>query len=173
MGFELQKARKLVFMLQSIAPELDISMDSNRLRAVTGQGRPMTVLEGRMRVEEPEGVFGAVESEALDGAGRMLDYTDVIAMPSLWATGLQLATIADVAGLARLDRKAFMSNPDAFLQAPAGVDAEIAWIELPHVSYALDCAWQSHVNAEQVRSIRTAAVRKIFEESRISRNVAA
>jgi hypothetical protein len=173
MGFELQKARKLVSMLQAIAPELDLSMDSNRLRAVTGQGRTMTGLERRMRAEEPEGVFGAVVSEALEGAGRMLDYTDVIAMPSLWATTLQLDTIADVAGLSRLDRKAFMTDPDAFLQAPAGEDAEIAWIELPHVSHALDTAWQSHVHSEQARSVRTAAVRRTFEDSRISRDTAA
>jgi hypothetical protein len=173
MGFELQKARKFVSMLQAIAPEIDITMDSNRLRAVTGKGRTMTVLEGLMRVEEPERVYGAVESEALEGAGTMLDYTDAIAMPSLWATTLQLESIATVAGLSRLARKAFMCDPDAFLQAPAGKDAEIAWIELSHISFALDCAWHGHVATEQSRSIRTAAVRRTFEQSRISRNIAA
>jgi hypothetical protein len=173
MGFELQKARKLVSMLQAVAPEIDISMDSNRLRAVTGQGRTMTKLEGRMRAEEPEGVFGAVESEALDGAGRLIDYTDGIAEPSSWATTLQLEAIADVAGFSRLGRKSFMANPDTFLQAPAGEDADIAWIELPHISHALDLAWQSHVSAQQQRSIRTAAVRRTFEESRIARSTVA
>ncbi len=47
MGFERKTARKLVSMLQAIAPELEISMDSNRLRAVTGRGRTMTVLKAR------------------------------------------------------------------------------------------------------------------------------
>jgi len=173
MGFELQKARKLVSMLQSVAPELEISMDSNRLRAVTGQRRTMTGIERRMRAEEPEGVFGAVESEALDGAGRSLDYTDAIAEPSTWATAQQLETIADVAGLSMFDRKMFLADPDGFLQSSAGEDYDTAWIELPHVSYALDCAWERYVKAEQDRSVRTAAVRRTFEDSRIAHNTAA
>ncbi len=174
MGFELQKARKLVSMLQAVAPNLDISMDSNRLRAVTGQGRTMTVLESRMRAEEPEWAFvGEAESEALEGAERRIDYTDSIAEPSSWATNFQLETIAAVAGLSGDKRKKFLADPDAFLQSPVNEDSDIAWIDFPHISYVLDSAWQSYVAAEHHRSVRTAAVRRTFEVSRIGRNTAA
>lgn len=168
MGFERSSARKLVAMLQAVVPGIEISMDSNRLRAVTGRTRTMTLIETRMRVEEPEGTFGAVESEALAGAGRALDYTDAIAAPSTWATAQQLESIAEIAGLNRTARRGFLDDPDGFLQAPAGEDAEVTWIELPHVAHALDCAWLQYVAAEHGHSIRTAAVRKTFEESRIA-----
>jgi hypothetical protein len=168
MGYERKNARKLVATLQAVAPELEISMDSNRLRAVTGQGRPMTETETRMRAEEPEGVFSAVESEALEGAGVRIDYTDAIAEPSTWATLLQLEIIADIAGFDMRERRDFLDDPDGFLQAPAGEDAELNYIEFPHIEYALDRAWQQYVKIQQNRAIRTAAVRRTFEDSRIA-----
>ncbi len=74
-------------------------------------------------------------------------------------------------GLTGQDRRVFLADPDGFLQAPAGEDAEIAWIELPHVSYAIDRAWVGYVKAEQDRAIRTAAVFMTFENSRIARDI--
>ncbi len=168
MGYETVKARQLVARLRVIAPDLEISLDSNRLRAVTGKGRRMTLTEARLRAEEPEEIFGAVKSEAITGAGLALDYTDAIAEPSTWAALLQLEIIADIAGLGMSERRDFLENPDGFLQAPAGEDAEIAYIELPHIEYALDCAWKEYVAAEHIRAVRTAAVRMTFEESRIA-----
>jgi hypothetical protein len=174
MGYEREAARRFVAVLQAVAPELEISMDSNRLRAVTGQGRTMTEAERRLRAEEPEGVFGEAQSQALSGAGRVIDYTDDIAAPSTWATPLQLEIIADLAGFDMRERRDFLEDPEGFLQAPAGEDAECpAYIELPHIAYALDRAWHEYVNAEHSRAIRTAAVRTTFEESRIARDKAA
>jgi hypothetical protein len=173
MGYERASAKKLVAALQTFAPELEISMDSNRLRAVTGKGRPMTEAERRMRAEEPERVFGAVECEALDRAECRLDYTDSIAEPSLWASLLQLEIIADLAGFDMYERRDFLEDPDGFLQAPAGEDYDIARIEMPHIAHALDCAWHQYVKVQQDRSIRTAAVRMTFENSRIASDSAA
>jgi hypothetical protein len=169
MGYETVKARQLVEYLRAIAPELDISLDSNRLRAVTGKGRRMTLTEARLRAEDPEEIFGTVKSEAITGAGFALDYTDAIAEPSTWATHLQLEIVADIASLGMSERRDFLEDPDGFLQAPAGEDAEIAYIELPHIEYALDCAWKEYVTAEHIRAVRTAAVRMTFEGSHMAR----
>jgi hypothetical protein len=168
MGYERESAKKLVAALQTFAPELEISMDSNRLRAVTGKGRPMTEA-----AEEPERVYGAVESEALDGAERRIDYTDAIAAPSTWASPLQLEIIADYAGFDMIERRDFLEDPDGFLQAPAGEPYDIARIEFPHIAHALDCAWQQYVKLQHDRAVRTAAVRLTFENSRIASDPAA
>jgi hypothetical protein len=168
MGYERTAARKLVAMLQIIAPHLEISMDSNRLRAVTGKGRSMTEAENRMRAEEPEDVFSEAASEALEGAEVRIDYTDAIAEPSTWVSPLQLEIVADIAGLNMEQRRDFLEDPDGFLQAPAGEDGTPAWYELPHVAHALDSAWRQYIKAEHNRAIRTAAVRKTFTDSRIA-----
>jgi hypothetical protein len=128
----------------------------------------MTLTEARLRSKEPEEVFGAVRSEALERAGVELDYTDAIAEPSTWATPLQLEVIADVAGFDMRERRDFLEDPDGFLQALAGMDAEITFIELPHIEHALNCAWKEYVAAEHNRAVRIAAVRITFEESRIA-----
>ena len=79
-GYETRRARRLVELLLSADPELLVSMDSNRIRAVTGKDRKMTTLETQMRSEEPTSVYAEVESEALQLAGVTLDYTDAIAL---------------------------------------------------------------------------------------------
>src|SRR5246127_1963272 len=52
-GYETRRARRLVDLLLATDATLLLSMDSNRLRAVTGKGRKMTHLEAHLRREEP------------------------------------------------------------------------------------------------------------------------
>lgn len=169
MGYERKQARKLVAMLQAIAPDMEISLDSNRLRAVTGRGRVMTKAESAMRAEEPEGVYSEVESEALDLAGRHLDYTNSIAFPSTWARREQLQAIAVTIGLTTGAWAGFLADPDGFLQEEVDGFDGVAYIELPHISHALDIAWQQHVKAVIDNCVRTAAVRKTFSGARIAK----
>jgi hypothetical protein len=168
MGYERSRARLLVRTLQAVAPDMRISMDSNRIRAVTGKERSMTRLEAALRSEEPESVFGEVEAEALKLANSYLDYTDVIASPSAWASQGDLELIAAQCDLSRCAREAFFSSPDEFLQTPYECNEDIAYIELPHISHALDAAWQRHVCAEHDRAVRTAAIRQTFSGARIA-----
>jgi len=74
MGYETRRPRRLVDLLLATDPTLRLSMDSNRLRAVTGNGRKMTTLETQLRDEEPSSVFAEVEAEGLQLAGVRLDY---------------------------------------------------------------------------------------------------
>jgi len=143
-------------------------MDSNRLRAVTGNGRKMTTLETHLRSEEPSSVYAEVEAEGLQLAGVRLDYTDAIASPSTWAQPAQLETIASLLGLDDPCRRAFLASPDEYLQRPAPGTDDVAFIELPHVSHALDIAWLAYVASEMDTAVRTAAIRKTFQEARIS-----
>lgn len=169
MGYERSQARKLVSMLQTIAPDMEITLDSNRLRAVTGKGRVMTKTEAAMREEETQGVYAEVQSEALELSGRRLDYTDSIAFPSSWATREQLQALAITIEHTTGVWTAFLADPDGFLQEEADGFDGVAYIELPHIAHALDTAWQQRVMTEIGAAIRTAAIRKTFSEARIAK----
>jgi hypothetical protein len=167
-GYETRRARLLVDLLLAADPNLQVSMDSNRLRAVTGSGRKMTNLEAQLRSEEPSFVYAEVEAEGLQLAGVRLDYTDAIAFPSTWAQPAQLETIASLLGLDGPCLRAFLASPDEYLQRPVEGTNDVALIDLPHVSHALDLAWQTYVALEMGTAVRTAAIRRTFQEARIA-----
>ena len=168
MGYETSRARRLVSMLLALDPQLIVSLDSNRIRAVTGKGRRMTRLEAQLREEEPSGIYAEVEADAFQLAGVRLDYTDAIAQPSTWTQPAQLEAIASQLGITGADRRAFLADPDDYLQRPATGMEDVSFIELPHVSHALDLAWQAYVAQQQDAAVRTAAIRQTFCEARIS-----
>jgi hypothetical protein len=104
-----------------------------------------------MRSEEPTSVYAEVESEALQLAGVTLDYTDAIVSPSTWAQPAQLEAIASLLGLDGTGRRQFLACPDDYLQRPVADSDDVALIDLPHVSHALDMAWQTYVALEMDR----------------------
>jgi len=153
-------------------PDLCISMDSNRLRAVTGKKRALTRREVQLREQDVKDLYGAVDTEALSRNGRTLDYTDLVSSPSLWADRRDLLDIAESAGMKADEIEQFMQEPDSFLQQPVSLSVDeltnAAWIEHPIVSFALDRAWERFVE-RSIRSCgRTVAIVEIFDGSRIA-----
>jgi hypothetical protein len=168
MGYERPRARRLVAILRAFHPDLQITMDSNRIRAVTGSCRKMTALEASLRHEQPNNLYAEVEAQALRLSEVHLDYTDSIAFPSYWASRSQLAELAAVLGLESGDEEEFIASPDEFLQRPAKGIEDVSFIELPHVSCALDRAWERYVSATIDVAVRTAAIRRMFADARIA-----
>lgn len=167
-GIENRRAAKIVKFLLARFANLRITMDSNRLRAVIGKARPLTLTEKRLRSEEITDLYGAVESLVLDRCGRGLDYTDLIASPALWARNDDLMEVANYAGLGPHETAALIANPDGFLQSPVGGDSDMNWIEHPLIAIALDNAWERFVSRTVRSSVRTAAIAEVFANSRIS-----
>lgn len=66
-------------------------------------------------------------------------------MPSTWAQPVQLEALASLLGLPDKDKREFLTSPDDYLQRPAEGTDGVAFIELPHVSHALDIAWQTYL----------------------------
>jgi hypothetical protein len=168
MGINNRSASKLIQAIKHFSPGTSISMDSNRLRAVVGDTRPLTRLEAELRAAETEKVYGNVDSPVLALNGETLDYTDWIASPSLWSTHQQLMNIAEAVGLTVIERKAFAYDPNNFLQSPFRESGALAWIEHPLMSLELDRAWEEYVEARIRLGVRTAAIVSVFADSRIS-----
>jgi len=167
-GIGKRRAAEILRYLLARFPSLHVSMDSNRLRAVTGKTRPLTVCEERLRNEEVSDLYGSVESSVLARKGCGLDYTDLIASRSMWASEDDLAEIADRAGLNLDDLVTFLADPDVFLQSPASGHEDLAWIEHPVVAMALDASWSRFVARTIRKTVRTVAITEVFANSRIS-----
>jgi hypothetical protein len=167
-GLENRRADILIRATRHFSPDTTISMDSNRLRAKVGGNRPLTTTEAELRLADTERVYGAVMSPVLALTGDGLDYTELIASPSLWCRQQQLRAIANVVGLSATDTEAFISDADGFLQSALRNNTDVVWIEHPVMSFELDRMWERFVE-ETVRSgVRTAAIIRVFGDSPIS-----
>jgi hypothetical protein len=133
-------------------------MDSNRLRAVTGKKRCMTIMEHAFRDAEIDNLFNEVESPVLATLGYRIDYTDSIASPSEWATDEMLREIALASGFTLSEAHAFFADPNAFLgRSIPGADSYY-W-ENPIVALSLGRAWGKYVQQQVHSHVRTAAIR--------------
>jgi hypothetical protein len=167
-GIDNRRAAKIARFLLIRFPSLRITMDSNRLRAVIGKTRPLTLCEEQLRAEEISNFYGSIESTVLDKKGLSLDYTDLIAFPSLWARTGDLIQTGSHAGLGPHDVASFLADPDAFLQSQVSGNYEMTWIEHPFMAVALDAAWERFVSQTVRSSIRTVAIAEVFSNSRIA-----
>lgn len=98
---------------------------------------------------------------------QSLDYTDLIAWPSWWATSAQLEEIATGLNLRAAARESFLESPDDFLQSPCPGFDELAWIEHPVMSLLLDKAWEQVVELRVRSGVQSAAIASVFRDSRI------
>ena len=165
MGYQRTAAKKLIRRLLNSFGELTLSLDSNRLRAVTGQKRRMTRTESALRAAELYRLYGDVEHPALLGAAEYLDYTEAIGRPSLWAAQADLERVAGEGLLGSVQRQQFLENPEAYLQQDC--DGEARW-ECPLLSAALDRAWSRYVETRVRAAVRTAAIHTTFDNAQIA-----
>ncbi len=162
LGLGNRRANRIIDMIHRCSPATEITMDSNRLRAVTGKKRPMTILERRFRNSEIDNLFNEIESPVLATLGHRIDYTDSIATPGEWASPQMLRDIALACRFRLSEIHAFFDAPDAFLQRVIP-GTEIHYWENPVVAFALDQAWAEYVQQEVHSLVRTAAISMIFQ----------
>ncbi|MGD0446917.1 MAG: hypothetical protein ABSA39_23520 [Edaphobacter sp.] len=168
MGINNRRAEKLIEAVRYFSSGTTISMDSNMLRAVAGRNRPLTRLEAELRTSETTALFGAVDSQVLALNAESVDYTDLIASPSLWIAEEQLSAIASATGMTERERSGFAADPDCFLQSPIPATDAPTWMEYPLVILELDRVWEQYVERRIRSGTRSAAIVGVFADSRIS-----
>jgi len=164
MGRENTRAPRFVAMIHECSPLTEISMDSNRLRAVTGKKRSMTVLERDFRNSSAEDLYGEVDSPVLSAAQVRLDYTDSIYSPGDWASEAILREIAMSCGFTVSETHAFFMDPNGFLSRTMPA-SDICYWEHPMVDAALDRAWRKYVGQVIDFNVRTAAIQQTFQST--------
>jgi hypothetical protein len=166
-GIGTRRAERLVEAIRYFSPSTRISMDSNRIRAVVGNRRPLTRVENQLRGTEAEGVYGTVESPVFSLTGETLDYTDLIASPSVWASTEQLHGLASAARLLADETIQLVAAPDDFLQSRCRGFDDLHWIEHPVMAFELDTVWRQFVELRLRATVRSAAIASVFADSRI------
>jgi hypothetical protein len=165
MGRENFRAPRIVAMIHACSPLTEISMDSNRLRAVTGKKRPMTDLERDFRSSSAEDLYSEVDSPVLSAAQVRLDYTDSIYSPGDWATRDMLREIAISSGFSLSEIHAFFADPNSFI-AQTMPSSDVCYWEHPLVDFALDRAWRKYVGQIIDANVRTAAIQQTFQQTK-------
>ena len=161
MGPTNRRVTSVIAAIAQCSPATCVTMDSNRLRAVTGRDRPLTRQEHTLRAAEIGNFFNDVESPVLSAIGRGLDYTDSISAPSEWASPDMLRRIGMEAGLTFTEISRFRDDPDSFLADSPTPDHCHYW-ELPIMAIALDRAWEQYVHQEIYSHVRSAAIVNTF-----------
>jgi hypothetical protein len=164
MGPQNSRAPRVVEMIGRCSPLTEISMDSNRLRAVTGKKRTMTVLERDFRRGLPEDLYREVSSPVLDAAQVRLDYTECIYSPGDWAIRDILREIAISSGFSLSEMHAFFADPNSFI-ARTMPSSDVCYWEHPLVDFALDRAWRKYVGQVIDANARTAAIQQTFQQT--------
>jgi len=130
-GLANAKAASLIRQIEEIAPEIRISLDSNRIRAAVGHHRPITTLE-REYVEDLAGSWSG-EVDLREWDDDAYDMTELLFSPSQWLG--QVTTIESFANsltwLSSAQRCQFVHDPDAFL-CKEGADDWIAQALMDH-----------------------------------------
>lgn len=111
--------------------------------------------------------YGTVDSPVFSLTGETLDYTDLIASPSPWATTEQLHELARAAQLVADETIWFVEAPDDFLQSPCRGCDDLHWIEHPVMAFKLDTVWREYVESRLRATVRSAAIASVFADSRI------
>ena len=136
--------RRLLEIARTLSPGTRVSMDSALRKALVGRAsglRPLTAAEDQVEDELQAGARSGMAGRDANGWG-LPDYTDHIASPSTWLTERQLRAIARELTLRGQERRRFLTDPDAFLQAHCWEElpAEIA-SRCPELETALEAAW--------------------------------
>lgn len=143
MGAANRDTQELLEALWDVHPELQISQDANLLAARAGRTgskpRPLTAACDRLLEEGEEDAFGWFRYASW---GIHEDYTEAIASPQVWLSKAGLEAVAQNRDLNPDERKAWMKDPEGFLQSPWGEGTR--WQD-PFLQQVLDQAWTRYV----------------------------
>ena len=176
MGAKSRKAEAYLEAIHNGNPATQVSQDSNLIAGAverdkeTGEGlRALTIEQDAVRDEQLEGWNGEIEDPEFGTSG---DFTDEIATPSEWrdANGKRKRTfgpalrrrIASAAGLDADQTKAWLKDPDAFLQEPCRGEDSPPWHEHPVMAHEMETAWIDHRSKLLAPARKTEAIQRAF-----------
>jgi len=159
--------RRLLEIARTLSPGTRVAMDSALRKALVGRAsglRPLTAAEDQVEDELRAGARSGMEGRDADG-WDLPDYTDHIASPSTWLTDRQLKTIAREMILRGRERRRFLADPDAFLQAHCWEELpeEVA-SRCPELETALEAAWDRLWHQQTRAEKKQRAIERILQD---------
>ena len=177
LGQANRKADHILRTLRHEFPTAVFTMDSNKIVAKAGRSggpgaegsgpedkrRPLTVASDDVIDELSEHTWGSHEFMDPGGAHQGTDYTDAIGEPAWWLSQTERKRVAARAGLGAQDAKAFVADPDGFLQEPQS--NEQPWYQHQGIEAELDAAWARYHTKQTVPEKKREAVERVFKPS--------
>lgn len=178
-GGRSRRLRAVLAAIDAVCPSCRVTIDSNKLKS----SRVRSGGPGDPRAERPVGFYGRGWGDPAAGADRRRlgmietdravarieesawggdlgpDYTDLIGTPSEWLGAAGLRDVADWIGLQGVERRAWMKDPDGWLQQ----DQRYL---LPQVAGALDRAWSRFFFESTTTERKERATAATFERLR-------
>jgi hypothetical protein len=162
LGLKGRETSSILTTAAQLAPHTRLTLDACLITAMVGRSaglRPYTAAQDAVRDAARAATFGELSIPAWQVG---TDYTEQIAFPSEWTGATERGRIADRAGLDALARRAFVADPDAFLQAD--IDGDPAWLALPALDAALNDAWADAMQAQLTQVRKALAIRPAFAD---------
>ena len=150
-GPRSHRAPRVVKLLREASPGIEIRLDSAVVPAAVGRGGGAGKLPrvGTQALDEAtealaEYRWGAAAPGIRDVTGWGIpDYTDAIGYPSGWLSKAGIRRIAKEARLTRAQTRAFLADPDGFLDED-DPDGELSWFHNQAIAYYLDEEWMRY-----------------------------
>jgi hypothetical protein len=143
-------------------PELQISTDANKIRAMVGTRRPVTIKETAYCDDMMAGWSGEVDLRYW--GGELHDMTEMLFHPSEWLTQSGLVLLAkSLTWLSAAQRQAFLNDPDSFVTDEAN-DSD--WLY-----QALMQAYTAHIRRKCRVAARSRAAFESLRRSSIGRQM--
>jgi hypothetical protein len=116
MGANNRSVKALTRLVRHTHPDIQISMDANRIRAALGAQRAITRGEALHRDQMSSTWSGEVDLR--EWGGGFHDMTEALFYPSLWLKGAELERTAEsLTWLTPQQRQDFLREPEAFVNA--------------------------------------------------------
>lgn len=161
-GAKRSTAAELVDAVRAIVPGASVSMDSNKLRARAGEGRPLTRAEREAADRLAGGMWGDNDAYASDEGGAVGDYTEMIGSPGDWMRPADTDELCRTLDLTPDELARCRADLSAFLQEEPDPEGDPGWTRFAQVEHEIDALWQAHVERSTRRSRRREAVRTTF-----------
>lgn len=154
---------KTLKKLEAVRPDLDLTCDSVLVVAHKGNTNGPGGGPRRLTKAETEHWQDELEAESFADYNDAGDYTDAISEVSAWLPRSAREQLADQWGLDKAQRRAWLKDPEAWLQEHHRDDPERPKnYELPHVAVDLDRAWAEYNFKEKVVERKRVGIQRAF-----------
>jgi hypothetical protein len=149
--------------LEDVRPDLDLTCDSVLVVAHKGNTNGPGGGPRRLTKAETEHWQDELGPESFADYNDAGDYTDAIGEVSAWLPRSAREQLADQWGLDKAQRRAWLKDPEAWLQEHHRDDPERPKnYELPHVAVDLDQAWADYNFREKVVERKRVGIQRAF-----------
>lgn len=168
LGIRGKDTAEILDAAQAASPESQITIDANIISGHVGRAKDGVAASSRTLTAAQDAILNWGYDDPLGEIknpewGLHEDFTNAISEPSSWLTDGQLVKIAEAVKLTPDQTKAFVADPDSFLQDESNGEGSIQWYEHPLMVNALENAWGERLDRLHTHARKHEAIPAAFK----------